>query len=269
MRRIIRFIFILMLTVIVLGGCGAKEEVPSTKDTPQSDQTPLDVGEEQYSFRAEIIESGELLLITPSEDSNEARSSDKISVNVAGAVLMDETGATIKTEHLIAGDILVITYNGVIAESYPAQITATKVEKVDHNNLIDGYLALIDDIYQEDKGLNNDIKKIALDTSEWINLTNLEREMILAKVAAAYGLEIIEGTYEELVQQKIIDTKILSFPDGILIKVSKITYDENKEEIKCAISKWRGGDGAIGADDVTAVLKNGIWEIAKEGKWIS
>ncbi len=269
MRKVIRFIFILMLTVLVMGGCGTKEEVSSTKNPPQSDQTPSSDGEEQFSFRAEIIESGDVLLITPSEESNEARSSDKISVNVAGAVLMDENGATIKTEHLIAGDILVITYNGMIAESYPAQITATKVEKVGHNNLMDGYLALIDDIYQEDKGLNNDIKKIALDTSEWINLTNLEQEMILTKVTAAYGLDIIEGTYEELVEQKIIDKDQLLFPDGILIKLSKITYDENKEEIKCAISKWRSGDGAIGADDVTAVLKNGSWEITKEGNWIS
>ena len=162
-----------------------------------------------------------------------------------------------------------MTYNGVIMESYPAQITATKVEKVDHNNLLDGYLALIDNIYQEDSGLNNDIQKIALDTSEWINLTSIEKEMILAKVKSAYGLEILEGTYEELADQNIIDKENLFFPDGILIKISEITYDENKEVIKCAISKWRSGTGAIGADDVTAVLKEESWEITKEGNWIS
>jgi hypothetical protein len=269
MRRIIKLVSILMIIAFVLGGCGTKEEVPNTKDASQSDQTPFGNGEELYSFRAEIIEGGDTLLITPSEDSNESRSSDKISVNVATAVLVDETGTTIKTENLVAGDILVITYNGVILESYPAQITATKVEKVDHNNLIDGYLALIDDIYQEDNGLNNEIKKLALDTSEWINLTDIEKEVIVAKVKAAYSLEIVEGTYEELAEQKIIDKENLLFPDGILIKISEITYDENKEEIKCAISKWRSGDGAIGADDVTAVLKNNIWEITKEGNWIS
>jgi hypothetical protein len=269
MRRIIKLISILLIMAFVMSGCGTKEVVPNIEDDSQSDQTPVGDGEELYSFRAEIMEGGDTLLITPSEDSNEARSSDKISVNVTTAVLVDETGTTIKTEDLVVGDILVITYNGVILESYPAQITATKVEKVDHNNLIDGYLALIDDIYREDNGLNNDIKTIALDTSEWINLTDIEKEMILAKVRVAYGLEIIEGTYEELAEQKIVDSENLLFPDGILIKISKITYDENKEEIKCAISKWRSGDGAIGADDVTAVLKSNIWEITKEGKWIS
>lgn len=269
MKKIIKLIFILIISTIVLGGCGTKEEVPNDMDASRSDQSPSGVGEELYSFRAEVIESGISLLITPSEDSNEAKSSDKISVHLTGAVLMDEAGATITTEELIAGDILVVTYNGIIMESYPAQITATKVEKVDHNNLLDGYLALINNIYQEDSGLNNDIKKIALDTSEWVNLTSIEKEMILAKVKSTYGLEILEGTYEELATQNIIDKENLLFPDGILIKISEITYDENKEVIKCAISKWRSGTGAIGADDVTAVLKEGSWEITKEGNWIS
>ena len=268
-KSIIKLVTILALTAIILAGCGTKEEEPSTNDAPQADQTPDGSGEELYSFRAEIMEGGDVLLITPSEESNEAKSSDKISVNVANAVLVDETGTTITTEKLMVGDILVITYNGVILESYPAQITATKVEKVDHNNLIDGYLALIDDIYRVDDGLNSDIKTIAMDTSEWINLTNMEKEMIFTKVKAAYGLEVIEGTFEELSEQNIIDKEKLMFQDGILIKISEITYDEKKEEIKCAMSKWRSGDGAIGADDVTAVLKNGGWKITKEGNWIS
>ncbi len=275
MRKILRSIFILAITSIILVGCNSKEDVPKDQEVPSgqgvtsSDQTSVGDGEELYSFRAEVIESGASLLITPSEESNEARSSDKISVHLTNTMLVDEAGTTISTEDLIAGDILVITYNGLIAESYPAQITATKVEKVDHNKLFDGYLALIDDIFQEDKGLNYDIKMIALDTSEWIKLSSIEKEMIFAKVKATYGLEVIEGTYEELAEQGLINQESLSFTDGVLIKISKITYDERKERLTCATSKWRGGDGAIGADDVTAVLRNGTWEITKEGNWIS
>lgn len=258
-----------MLAAIVMSGCAKKREIPETKDAPRSDQAPYGGREELYSFRAEIIEVGEALFITPSKDSNEIKSSDKISINLTGAALIDEDGEAITKEELVTGDILVITYNGVIAESYPAQITATKVEKVDHNYLIDGYLALIDDIYKEDKGLNNDITKLAVDTSEWINLTDIEKDLVLTKVKEAYGLEVIEGTYEELAEQKLIDKEKLIFSDGILIKISAITYDENKEVIKCASSKWRSGDGAVGAGDVTAVLKNGLWEITKTGSWIS
>lgn len=269
MRKIIKLLTILMLVVIVLGGCGTKEELPDTKEPSTSDQSPTGNGEELYSFRAEIIELGNTLLITPSEESNEAKSSDRISVSFGDEALVDDKGTTITAEDLLVGDILVISYNGIILESYPAQITASKIEKVDHNNLLEGYLSLIDDIYREDDGLNSDITTIALDTSAWINLTDIEKEMIFAKVKEAYGFEVVEGTFEELSEQGIIDKENLYFPTGILIEISEIMYDENKEEITCAISKWRSGLGAIGASDVKAVLKDGKWEITKEGNWIS
>ncbi len=269
MKKIIKLLSILMIAIIVLGGCGTKEEVPDQGEPSTADQTPSGEGEETYSFQAEIIEVGTTLLITPGEDSNEARSSDKIAVSFGDATLVDEKGLTIASEELLVGDILVITYNGVILESYPAQITASRIEKIDHNNLIDGYLALIDDIYREDDGLNSDIKTIAFDTSAWINLTDIEKEMIFAKVKEAYGLEVIEGTFEELTEQGIIDKENLFFPEGVLIEISELAYDENKEEITCAISKWRSGLGAIGASEVTAVLVDGNWEITKDGNWIS
>jgi hypothetical protein len=265
MRRLITIMSMIILAVFVLSGCGTRESNPDAT----ADQNPSGNGEEQYTFRAELIEAGVSLLITPSEESNEIRSSDRISVALSNAVLTGETGVELKAEDLQPGDILMITYNGIIAESYPAQITASKVERVDHNNLLDGYLALIDDIYQEDSGLNSEITTIAFDTSEWVNLTNIEKEMIFAKVKEAYGFEVIEGTFEELAEQKLIDKDNLYFPTGILIKISDITYDEKKEEITCAISKWRSGLGSIGADQVTALLKNGTWEITKDGMWIS
>ncbi len=269
MNRIIKLIFILMLTIIVLGGCGTKEDLPNTMEPSTSDQSPTGNGEELYSFRAEIIELGNTLLITPSAESNEAKSSDRISVSFGDAALVDEKGKTITAEDLLVGDILVISYNGVILESYPAQITASKIEKVDHNNLLEGYLSLIDDIYRVDDGLNSDITTIALDTSAWINLTDIEKEMIFAKVKEAYGFEVVEGTFEELSEQGMIDKENLYFPTGILIEISEMMYDEDKGKITCAISKWRSGLGAIGASEVTAVLKDGSWEITKKGNWIS
>ncbi|MDF2484985.1 MAG: hypothetical protein K0R46_1153 [Herbinix sp.] len=269
MRNLMKLISITMLFVLLLSGCGTTLNEPGTKDAPKEGGLPSNTIEELYTFRAEVIEGGTTLLITPSEESNEARSSDKMSVSLNGATIVNEVGESITAEDLQAGDILMITYNGMIAESYPAQIGATKIEKVDHNNLLDGYFALIDDIYQEDDGLNSDIDTIALDTSEWINLTDIEKEMLFAKVKEAYGFEVLEGTYDELAEQGLIDKENLSFPKGVLIKISEMTYDENKEVINCSISKWRSGLGAIGADDVSAELKDGTWKITKEGNWIS
>ena len=130
MRKIIKLLTMIMLAAIVMGGCGTKEEIPDAPDTSTSDQSPTGNGEELYSFRAEIIEVGDTLLIAPSEDSNEAKSSDKIAVSYGDATLVDESGTTIKSEELLVGDILEISYDGVILESYPAQITARKIVKI-------------------------------------------------------------------------------------------------------------------------------------------
>lgn len=252
-----------MLFTLLLGGCQKEEKNTGVKNTP------LLPKEEQYSFRAEVLESGTSLLVTPSEGSNEAKSSDKISVGLNAATIVDESGENITVDQLKAGDILVITYNGMIAESYPAQIGADRIEKVGHNNLLDGYLALIDDIYRVDEGLNSDIDTIAFDTSEWINLTDSEKELIFQKVKATYGYEVIEGTFDELKEQGLIDQDNLYFPKGVLIKVTKMKYDKEKEEITCSIEKWRSGLGAIGANEVTATFKDDKWNIVKEGNWIS
>ncbi|MGF7143550.1 hypothetical protein HNQ56_001977 [Anaerotaenia torta] len=274
MRRRIRYLSIILMLVLLLGGCAAgdrkgKESPGIEGDTGAADINPQGGEEEQYSFRAEVIEAGDSLLIAPSEDSGERKSSDKITVNTAGAELVNEKGEAITLDQLKPWDILVITYNGVILESYPAQITASKVERVGHNPLPEGYLALIDDIYQEDTGLNGDIDTIALDTAEWTGVTDKDKEMIFARVKEAYGFEVIEGTFDELAEQGIINKEKLYFPKGILIQLTGVKYDDKKETITCGISKWRSGKGAIGANEVTARLKNGIWEITREGEWIS
>lgn len=252
-----------MVFALLLGACQKREEIDKVKIAPLAQK------EEQYSFRAEVIENGGSLLITPSKESNEAKSSDKISVGLNAANIVDESGENITVDQLKAGDILVITYNGAIAESYPAQIGAERIEKVDHNYLIDGYLALIDDIYQVDEGLNSEIDTLAFDTSEWIELTEIEKELIFQKVKETYGYEVVEGTFEELKEQGLIDQDNLYFPKGVLIKITKMQYNKDKEEINCSIEKWRSGLGAIGSNEVTAKRKDGSWSITKEGNWIS
>jgi hypothetical protein len=146
-----------------------------------------------YSFRAEVISTEDALLVAPSEDSNEAKSSDRIAINLRDTQLLNKEGLPITEEEVKTGDYLVITYNGVIAESYPAQITASRIEVVDHNKLIDAYAALIDDIYKEDNGLNGDITTIAFDTTDWKLLTDIEKEIILEGVKTSYSFDVVPG----------------------------------------------------------------------------
>lgn len=78
--------------------------------------------EEQYEFVATIIGAYERsILVEPEEGSSERKSSDKISIGITRPT----NGAN---DFYIVGNKVKITYNGMIMESYPAQIIATKIE---------------------------------------------------------------------------------------------------------------------------------------------
>ncbi|MDD2396812.1 MAG: DUF3221 domain-containing protein [Tissierellia bacterium] len=81
---------------------------------------------ETVSFNAIVIENNETsILVNPEEGSSELNSSDKIVVRVPvdNATLKDLSEFT-------EGAKVKITYNGMIMESYPAQINAYDVEKI-------------------------------------------------------------------------------------------------------------------------------------------
>ena len=83
---------------------------------------------DEVTFNASVIENnGTSLLVSPVEGSSELNSSDKIVVRVPvdNATLKDLSEFTV-------GSIVKITYDGMIMESYPAQINAYNVERVEN-----------------------------------------------------------------------------------------------------------------------------------------
>lgn len=78
-----------------------------------------------YEFKANIEEINESsLLVSPLHISQEYKSSDLIYINISEDVSVEE---------FVIGDLIIIKYDGIIAESYPAQINniyeIKKVEK--------------------------------------------------------------------------------------------------------------------------------------------
>ncbi|HBI72617.1 MAG TPA: hypothetical protein DEG06_07970 [Lachnospiraceae bacterium] len=220
------------------------------------------------TFQATVIGTENGLLITPEKESMEARSSDKISVGLSGTKFYDAEGNEISEDSLMVGDRIMITYNGAINESYPAQISAYEIALLDRNVLIEAYLAVIEELYEEDTALNSDITMIAVDTTEWIHLSDEQKEMICNVIHDKYGFEVMENTYEELVEKGLILEKGLTFPNGILIKISNLKYKEEKQKLTGSMEKWRSGLGAIGSD-FTAEYKEGEWRITKKNRWVS
>ena len=78
--------------------------------------------EGQYEFIATIIKANDnSIVVEPEKGTRERKSSDKISIGITRPT--NETN-----DFYVVGNKIKITYNGVIMESYPAQINATKIE---------------------------------------------------------------------------------------------------------------------------------------------
>jgi len=130
---------------------------------------------------------------------------------------------------------------------------------------VDAYKTVIDKLYQEDSGLNGDIKYIAIDTSSIINLDESEKQELLHELES-YGFTVLDMTMGELEEEGYI--KNLFFVEGILFEIDDETMQGTS--ITMDISKWRSGLGAIGYDGLIVKYKNSKWEIVKQGNaWIS
>lgn len=112
MKRVLTlFILIGVFTMIV--ACGKEKEVEH--------DDKLD--EVKTRFEAIILENNEsVLAVKPVEGEMELRSADNIHVSIGDAVLLDESGKETSVEKFKESMHVEIEYNGMIAESYPAQI---------------------------------------------------------------------------------------------------------------------------------------------------
>lgn len=271
MKKIIAVIPVLIF-LLVISGCGTRETnslTPSNKVGAGAVTSTPTSPSDQIVFQGEVLQNDDILLVAPDKNSNEFKSSDKIVVRLDASEIFDSKGNSIKSDTIKVGDMLEITYNGVILESYPAQIGALKVKVLEGNPVVDAYLAMIDDIYKVDSGLNGDISIIALNTKDWTGLNEKEKLFIFDKVKEKYQVEVIESDFDDLKSKGYIDDELFYFKDGILITISKVKINPEKTEITYGIEKWRSGDGAIGTDQATAKFKDGQWVIQNENMWIS
>ena len=105
------FTLVLVFTILIsLVGCGTTKQA-DTETTTENETT---------SFTATILEfSGNYVLVQPVEGESELRSSDKISFSSKDLEELD----------VAVGSRVVIYYDGLIMETYPAKINASSWEK--------------------------------------------------------------------------------------------------------------------------------------------
>lgn len=118
MKRFLTYFWIplLILMLMLLVACQGQETLPEEPEGQVLEATVLEViGQDQ-------------LLVEPVEGSSELGSADRIVAHTNEAVVLDAAGEETAIESYEVGSVVLITYDGSIAESYPAQIWAQEVQ---------------------------------------------------------------------------------------------------------------------------------------------
>ena len=107
---------ILLIIVVLLIACQRQEVLPEM-ESQVMEATVVEVDQDQ-------------LLVEPVEGSPELSSADRIVAHTHEALVLDAEGEETTIENYEVGSLVMITYDGRVAESYPAQIWAEKTQAV-------------------------------------------------------------------------------------------------------------------------------------------
>lgn len=121
--------FCLVVFLLMFSACGDIDDSEldnATQTSKNSDNTSSSVNDSiiEYTFKAKITEVNEKnIQIKPNDDTVEIKSSDAIIISISSdTAILDENDAEINLSELSVGQEIIIRYDGLIAESYPAQI---------------------------------------------------------------------------------------------------------------------------------------------------
>lgn len=129
------------------------------------------------------------------------------------------------------------------------------------------YTVALDSIMEQDEALSSEMKYIAIDMSNFKEVTDFDKEEILSYFNEKYKVEVMDATFEQLREKGLYNPDTLSL-NGVLLRIEKVEFKFNTN-ILIVGSKYRSGDGAVGVE-VTVHHQENKWK-TKEVKqtWIS
>lgn len=233
-----------------------------------------------FTMTARIVEVDDTRLLIARIDENSS-SHDIFTINVKDVPIFLTDGTVALPQVLDTDMIIEIAYDGGIMESYPGQFHADAIRiSAIEASLIDMYMDVIEDFYEEDPALNADITMIGVNFSQLQNLTETEKNALIYLIEQEYGLPVVSGTFQELCDAGYIDEENLYWEDGVLFELSDTPIADGtplagnlfgKKTFTFSVRKWRSGLGAIGSSDCKAELDadDDEWEYEFGGMWIS
>ena len=129
------------------------------------------------------------------------------------------------------------------------------------------YTVVLDAIMEQDEGLSKNMDFIAIDMSNFENVDEGSKEEILSYFKEKYKVDVMEATFEQLIEKGLFNEETLSL-DGVHLRIKKVEFKFNNH-IFFEGSKYRSGDGAVGVEG-TVYYKDNKWKIKGVNKtWVS
>lgn len=200
------------------------------------------------------------------------------------------------------GMTIQITWDGLVLETYPAQIpgnpkieawsTGSEKEPDDRCGL---YLQVLEDLWGKDIALNDGLEVLGLDLSGLTHLSEAEKSAVAHRFGELHGLEVVTGTMAQLLDWGYITmhplenegTDVLygnyfyEWENGILYSITTdedavwnlpmLTEGEEAPSLTAfTAQKWRTSLGAYGFSDCSAQkAEDGSWTYTIGAEFIS
>lgn len=282
-----------LLAFGLLTGCGAPAGNGGTPTPMPPESAPPVEGEEMICRIVDGAEDGTLLL---AEVENGPYDGGGVYSFPVGETPVWIDGARKTAADLTDGMLVTVRWNGMVAESYPAQLGETyslRAESEDTDDHCGLWLQVLSDLWDASDGLNEGVEELGVDLSDVPGLTPSERSAIAWAFGQDHGLFPVEGTLEELWEQGYF-TPMTEPEEGYEDSLAyyqwekgchfSIDVDEDAvwnlpmgaegkeppELVAFDAQKWRSGLGAYFFDDCTARRgEDGTWTYTVGAEMIS
>ena len=279
---------LILALCLLLTACAPAAETPESPARTEGPAAPADPAgvppslaedEEPTVLTCRVVdgaEDGNLLLAELDEGLYGGTGVYRLNVKDVPVTLDGEAAEPSVLEDGMAVDV---AFNGHVLESFPAQLGEVySVSAWSRGRGRNGggtmfdlcglYLQVLDDLWEKDKGLNENVSQIALDLSQAPGeLTEGEKAALVHRFGELHGVEAFAATFEELKEQGYLTSEplgdgapegaaFLHWEDGCLFS---ITPNEDHEGESYSLptlffnaEKWRSSLGAYGFYDCSA-----------------
>ncbi len=270
------------LCLALLAGCaatagtaGTPSPQPPERESPASDLP----GTEMWQMTCRIVDGAESGALMLAEGEDGPYGGTGIYTLAVGETPVWIDGEEKTAADLKDGMLVEVCWNGLVAESYPAQlgeIYSLRAESRDTDDRCGLYLQVLEDLWEVDPGLNTSMEELGVDFSELTDLSTSEKAALTWAFGNAHGLMPITGTLEEIWEAGYL-TPMTEPAEGYEDSVALYGWEggclfslSGSADTAFRAEKWASGLGAYVFSDCTAKMgADGSWSYTVGSQAIS